>query len=100
MLDDLTKELRGGQSLSDSQVASAVAQLINEQVPAAGKAEFLTTLALKGETWMELSAFARELRKLSIEPPISAETRKHEILDVCGTGGDRLNTFNISTTVA
>jgi len=100
VLDALTVELRGGHTLSDSQVTEAVAHLINEQVPAASKAEFLAALAAKGETWTELSAFARELRQLSIEPPIDAGTRQHEILDVCGTGGDRLNTFNISTTVA
>ncbi len=100
MLDALTVELRGGQALSDAQVAEAVTHLINEQVSAASKAEFLTALAVKGETWMELAAFARELRRLSIEPPLDATTRQQEILDVCGTGGDRLNTFNISTTVA
>ncbi|MDB6040367.1 MAG: Anthranilate phosphoribosyltransferase [Verrucomicrobiales bacterium] len=100
MLNLLTTELRNGQTLSDSQIASAVADLINEQISAISKAEFLTALALKGETWMELSAFARELRKLSIAPPLDAAMREREILDVCGTGGDRLNTFNISTTVA
>ena len=64
------------------------------------KAEFLTALAQKGETTEEIAAFARHLRELSLQPPLDATTRAREILDVCGTGGDRLNTFNISTTVA
>src|SRR5439155_7462405 len=57
-------------------------------------------LASKGETTEEIAAFACELRAKSIKPPLDLETRSREILDVCGTGGDRLNTFNISTTVA
>jgi anthranilate phosphoribosyltransferase len=48
----------------------------------------------------EITAFARALREKSIPPPLDAETRSREILDVVGTGGDRLSTFNISTTVA
>ena len=72
----------------------------DETVPAPVKAAFLSGLANKGETVAEISAFARALREKSIVPPLDAETRSREILDVCGTGGDRLNTFNISTTVA
>jgi anthranilate phosphoribosyltransferase len=100
VLNELTSQLQGGSALSDAQVIQAVAQLIEEQVPVNAKANFLTALAGKGETASEIAAFARELRDKSIQPPLDAETRAREILDVCGTGGDRLNTFNISTTVA
>lgn len=86
--------------LTDEQVAHAVGQLVDESVPAELKADFLCHLARKIETPAEIAAFARELRAKSIAPPLDAETRARPILDVCGTGGDRLNTFNISTTAA
>jgi anthranilate phosphoribosyltransferase len=100
MLKLFKYQLTQGVPLTDAQVAAAVAELIDEAVPAETKAGFLTELARKGETPAEIAAFARELRAKSIQPPLDPETRAREILDVCGTGGDRLNTFNISTTVA
>ncbi|MBI3191193.1 MAG: anthranilate phosphoribosyltransferase [Pedosphaera parvula] len=96
----MTNQLQQGRSLSAEQVEEAVGLLIREDTPAGVKAEFLSALARKGETTEEIAAFARELRARAVEPPLDAETRAREILDVCGTGGDRLNTFNISTTVA
>ena len=79
----------------------AVEALVNEAVPAATKAEFLSALARKGETIEEIAAFARALREKSIVPPVAPQWRaSREILDVCGTGGDQVGTFNISTTVA
>ena len=100
MLNLFNEQLARGGHLADEQVATAVAQLVDESVPAALKADFLCHLARKIETPEEIAAFARELRALSVMPPLDAETRARTILDVCGTGGDRLNTFNISTTVA
>lgn len=100
MLELLTRQLAQAQSLSDDQVTAAVGQLVDERVRAEAKADFLAALARKGETIAEIAAFARELRDKSIQPPLDPETRAGEILDVCGTGGDRLNTFNISTCVA
>lgn len=100
MLETLTDQLNQGQALSAGQAASAVGQLVQPDVPAAAKADFLSALARKGETTEEIAAFARELRARAVETPLDSETRAREILDVCGTGGDRLNTFNISTSVA
>lgn len=101
MLDQLTQQLSAGQSLAGEQVRAAVESLVNEAVTAPTKADFLSALARKGETIEEISAFAAALREKSITPPIDPLWRSaHEILDVCGTGGDQLGTFNISTTVA
>jgi anthranilate phosphoribosyltransferase len=100
VLEPLTQQLIRGHSLEDEQVSLAVHQLIEEHVATENKAEFLTALARKGETVQEIAAFARVLRDKAVHPPLDSETRSREILDVCGTGGDQLNTFNISTTVA
>ena len=100
MLQLLTKDLKAGLHLTQAQCADAVTELVNEAVAPEAKADFLCELALKGETVDEIAGFAAALRERSIQPPLDAATRAHEILDVCGTGGDRLNTFNISTTVA
>jgi anthranilate phosphoribosyltransferase len=96
----LIAQLAEGAALSGGEISDAVAQLADEQVSAETKAEFLTALARKGETVGEIHAFARELRDKAVQPQLDPATRAGEILDVCGTGGDRLNTFNISTTVA
>ena len=100
MLQPLIEHLARGGALSDEQVTLAVGLLVDERSPVEDKATFLSALARKGETAGEIAAFARELRAQSVQPPIDPETRSREILDVCGTGGDRLGTFNISTTVA
>ena len=100
MLDALTQQLDRLESLTAQQVRAAVGELAGAAASVEAKAAFLTALAHKGETADEIAGFAGELRLLAIEPPVDEKTRARQILDVCGTGGDRLNTFNISTTVA
>ncbi|MBI3880085.1 MAG: anthranilate phosphoribosyltransferase [Verrucomicrobia bacterium] len=100
MLRPLIQHLEQGDDLTEAQVTDAVELLIEEMVPVEQKADFLAQLARKGETAAEILAFGRELRARAIRPVLSPEVRAREIVDVCGTGGDRLNTFNISTTVS
>jgi anthranilate phosphoribosyltransferase len=58
-------------------------------------AEFLTTMALRDETSIEIAAAARALRARMIEVSAPAGA-----IDVCGTGGDGAHSLNISTAVA
>ena len=100
MLATLIEQLQNQTPLTAAQVSEAVRELISESLTPDTKADFLSALATKGETVEEIAAFASALRDLSVVPPLDEATRAGEILDVCGTGGDQLNTFNISTTVA
>lgn len=78
----------------------AVSELVKEEVPVDVKADFLAQLSIKGETPEEITYFVRELAGRAVQPVVEDSLRQREILDVVGTGGDRLSTFNISTTVA
>jgi anthranilate phosphoribosyltransferase len=100
VIEKFIPQLAAGQPLNDEQVRLAVEQLADEKVAANVKADFLTALAQKGETPGEITAFVRALRDKSIQPPLDAAMRNREILDIVGTGGDRLGTFNISTAAA
>ena len=100
MLEPLIRQLAASEPLTPAQVGVAVEQLVDEAVPIATKADFLSALARKGETTLEITEFVRELRARAIQPALDGKLRAQEVLDVVGTGGDRLSTFNISTTVA
>ena len=99
-MQQLISQLGSGRELSEALVREAVASLVNEAVAVELKADFLSALARKGESIGEITAFAAELRAMSVPVPLDEQTRAREILDVVGTGGDRLNTFNISSTAA
>lgn len=99
MLEGLTNRLKEKRDLSPEQVEIAVENLIDENIPPETKAQFLISLNEKGETISEIEFFAKKLRSYSTHPPVSEGLRKKAIIDVCGTGGDKLGTINISTTV-
>ncbi len=59
-------------------------------------AAFLTALKMKGETAAEISGFSRAM----LDKAVKVKSRHPNLVDTCGTGGDGLYTFNISTTAA
>ncbi len=59
-------------------------------------ASLLAALAARGETAEELCGFAEAMRAAATPVPLMPEERAR-LVDTCGTGGDGLQTFNIST---
>src|SRR3954471_19002055 len=98
-MNALIAKVRDGVDLNTSDVTYAVTVLLSDHVDDATKAEFLTALHQKGETADEIAAFVDVLMKRAIDPMIGPGELNGPIVDVCGTGGDGLNFFNVSTTI-
>lgn len=85
-----------GFDLDESQAGAVMDMVMEGEASPAQIAALLIALRLKGETVEEITGFARVMR--SKATPI--RTRHETLVDTCGTGGDGVNTFNISTAAA
>lgn len=94
----LTEKIQSGGFLSADDVQTATEMLLDETLPHEAKADFLTALSLRGETAEEIALFAEEFLSRAVEPGISKDSVDRPLIDVCGTGGDKLDLFNVSTT--
>lgn len=83
-------------NLSGAESAEVFGEIMSGEVDGAIMAAFLTALKMKGETVDEVvgAASAMRVRATFINAGSAAP------IDTCGTGGDGMNTFNISTTSA
>lgn len=93
----LIEKVRGGNDLSALDVQEAVAFLLSDAVEARIKADFLTALHEKGESASEIANFVRVLLERAV--PLEIEGHGGPIIDVCGTGGDGIDLFNVSTAI-
>jgi anthranilate phosphoribosyltransferase len=86
-----------GHDLTEDESAGVMRQIMDGAATPAQIAALVTALRMKGETAGEITGFARTMRQYAIHVPV--ETDK-VVVDTCGTGGDHLKTFNISTAAA
>jgi anthranilate phosphoribosyltransferase len=93
----LVDKLRAELDLTSGDIDLAVAQLLSDQVDDEVKADFLIALHKKGETAEEIAAFVRPLMKRAVNPMIDPAELPGPMIDICGTGGDGLSFFNVST---
>ena len=81
-------------NLAEAEAGDAMHEIMEGAATPAQVACFLTALRMKGETVEEITGFVKVMREKSVR--VRPESVK--LLDTCGTGGDKLDTFNISTT--
>ena len=95
----LIAKMRNGIDLSSGDINYAMSMLLSESTDDGMKAEFLTVLHRKGESVEEIVSFVKNLIDRAIDPLIDPKNLSGPMLDVCGTGGDGLDLFNVSTTI-
>lgn len=83
--------------LQEEEAEGVMQQIMSGEASDAQIGAYLMALRMKGETPEEITGSARAMRAKA--QVVTAKTH-HDLLDTCGTGGDRSGTFNISTTVA
>ena len=83
-------------NLKEKEAKQVMGEIMEGKATPAQIASFLTALRMKGETVAEITGFARAMLEKVDAFSIKIDT----LVDTCGTGGDSLNTFNISTVVA
>jgi len=96
MLKDLIAQVIVGQDLSQSQAQHAMQVIMSGQAGDVQISALLTALKIKGETSTEITGFAQTMRDYAVKINCHSE----QLIDTCGTGGDKKGTFNVSTTVA
>jgi anthranilate phosphoribosyltransferase len=93
----LIGKIKAGNDLSALDVQEAAAFFLSDSIEANTKADFLTALHNKGESANEIASFVRVLLERAV--PLEIKDASGPVIDVCGTGGDGINLFNVSTAV-
>lgn len=83
--------------LQEDEAEDVMQQIMSGDATEAQIGAYLMALRMKGETPEEITGSARAMREKASMVPTNVEG---DLLDTCGTGGDKSGTFNISTTVA
>ena len=97
MISEYITKISSNRNLRYDEMSQVMDNLLSGKISTEETTNFLRVLTDKGETDQELLAMLDKMQENSvhIHPKIN-----QNIIDVCGTGGDKLNTFNISTTAS
>ena len=96
-INEAIKAVISRQNLNESEMHDVMNSIMTGQTTDAQIGAFLVGLSMKGETIEEITASAKVMRDLATSVKLSGD---EYLVDTCGTGGDGLGLFNISTASA
>ena len=97
MIAEIVSKLQNKTNLTKDEANHAMACILSGDTSLEENIGFLSGLADKGETDDELLGMLEKMQELALK--VKPKTSK-PVIDMCGTGGDRLQTFNVSTTAS
>jgi anthranilate phosphoribosyltransferase len=97
MIKDALREIIEGGTLSRDRARAVMEEIMTGGATGAQFGALVTALRMRGETDEEIAGFAEVMRAKALQVPLPEE---YPIVDCCGTGGDKSNSFNISTAAA
>ena len=93
MIREAIIKLSNGEDIGYEMAEAVMNEIMSGDASEVQKAAYLTALSMKGETIEEITASAKEMRRHCVK-----FLNDQDVLEIVGTGGDRSNSFNISTT--
>jgi len=92
-MKEILEQILDKQNLTRDEAFNVMFSIMSGEFDDSQIAGFLMALRAKGETVDEITGFAQAMRNIMVTVPLDFPA-----IDMCGTGGDALGTFNISTT--
>ncbi len=92
-MKEILEQILDKQNLTRGEAFNVMSSIMLGEFDDPQIAGFLMALRAKGETVDEITGFAQAMRDIMVTVPLDFPA-----IDMCGTGGDALGTFNISTT--
>ncbi len=97
MIKQIIKKLTSFQDLTKEEVSYLFNEIMNGNLTDTQLGAVLVALKMKGESVDEIAEAAKVMREKAVKVPVKD---KSHLVDTCGTGGDKVDTFNVSTITA
>ncbi|MBU0478799.1 anthranilate phosphoribosyltransferase [bacterium] len=97
MIKEIIQKVVDGCDLTEDEARGTMEEIMDGKATASQIASFITALRIKGETVEEITGCAKVMREKAERIYVKNEL---DVVDTCGTGGDKADTFNVSTACA